>query len=260
MSYREYEKLEVSDTEEDLFASPSRSPRPSRQAPQASIKQAAVKDEASSSTQNPSSHPFKESKYDAEASREEALKKELDSLKHMNEVIEGVIASLTIAKSNMGTVNTTVGSASALLNTWTRIMSQTEHNQRLILNPGWKGASRDAVEAENEVIMRKQAEERRVAEEERRRAEARQKAEDEERARQAGTDRPTRGTRGGRTRGRVASSGYGRTTSSTSSGYVGVGGQNTGMQRSLSQGRRGGNSIGRGIPGSSRGSTRGSLR
>lgn len=251
MSYRDYEKLEVSDTEEDLFASPSRSPRPSRQAPTTHIP---IKDELSAS--RPVPPQFQESKYDTEASRDELLKKELASLKHMNEVIEGVISSLSVAKGNMKTVETTVGSASTLLNTWTRILSQTEHNQRLILNPSWKGASRDAVEAENEVIMRKQAEERRAAEEQRRREEARRKAEDEERARQAGTDRPTRGTRGGRTRGRVASSGYGRTTSATGSGYVGVGGQ-TGMQRSLSQGRRGGTSTGRGVPGSSRGSLRG---
>src|ERR1700722_16509223 len=98
------------------------------------------------------------------------------------------------------TVSRTVTSASTLLNTWTRILSQTEHNQRLILDPNWQGASQDIQDMENEVVLKAQAQERRAAEEEKRREEARRRAEDEERQRQAGS--VTRGARGTRGRGR----------------------------------------------------------
>jgi uncharacterized membrane protein YgcG len=142
------------------------------------------------------------------------------------------------------TVSRTVTSASTLLNTWIRILSQTEHNQRLILNPNWRGASADVADMENELVLKAQAAERRAAEEERRREEARRRAEDEERQRQAGT--AVRGARGTRGRGR----GTGRGSSLSGSGYVAGGGSS-----SLSGGSRGsqtgrtGTSIGRGLGG-----------
>jgi hypothetical protein len=61
-------------------------------------------------------------------------------------------------------VNQTVNSASTLLNTWTRILSQTEHNQRLILNHAWQGASQDQADQEQEAYARQQATERRELE------------------------------------------------------------------------------------------------
>jgi hypothetical protein len=145
-------------------------------------------------------------------------------------------------------VSRTVISASTLLNTWTRILSQTEHNQRLILNPNWQGATQDVQDMENEAVLKVQAQERRAAEEERRREEARRKAEDEERQRQAGTS--TRGTRG--TRGRGRGMGRGTSGAAASSGYVGFGGQGTasGVVRGVSQTTgRPGSGIGRGIGG-----------
>ena len=155
--------------------------------------------------------------------RDAALRRELEGVRNINSVITGVIASLETARSNMSTVSHTVGSASTLLETWTRILSQTEHNQRLVLDPNWQGASRDWIDMENEATMRVQAEQRRRAEEDRRREEAKRKLEDEERARQAGTTTPS--TRG-RGRGRVGI-GRGRGAPSTrgATSYVGVGGQ-----------------------------------
>ncbi|OBT51038.1 hypothetical protein VE04_08612, partial [Pseudogymnoascus sp. 24MN13] len=161
------EKLDISDTEEDLFASPSRSPRASSYSKPAAA--------AAATTEAP-----RESRYDAEAARTATVLRELASLQDTNAAIEGVIASLESARGSMGTVSTTVTSASTLLNTWTRMLGQTEHNQRLLLDPNWKGASQDMVDAENEVVMRAQAAERRAAEEARRREEARAKAEEEE--------------------------------------------------------------------------------
>ncbi len=147
--------------------------------------------------------------------REAQLRAELERVQEVSRVIEGVTASLEKAKANMGTVQRTVESASTLLGTWTRILSQTEHNQRLILNPNWQGATQDLEDAENEDLRKQQDAERRVLEEQRRKEEAQRKAEEEERRRAVAT--PT-GGRGSKTRGT-------RGTSSTGRGYTGVGGQ-----------------------------------
>lgn len=108
----------------------------------------------------------------------------------------------------------TVSSASTLLNTWTRILSQTEHNQRLILNPNWQGATQDVADMENETILKQQAAERREQELQRQREAAARKTEEDarKRAQPTTTSRSTRGTTTG-TRGRVRSTGLGRTPS-----------------------------------------------
>lgn len=192
--------------------------------------------------------------FDTEEARELSLRKELEGVRNINEVIEGVIGTLERARGNMGvrlrlhfeyplhvhptdsspqTVSKTVDNASTLLNTWTRILSQTEHNQRLILNPEWKGATQDLADIENEALQKQQEAERRAAEAERRREEARRKAEEEERKRSASsaTTSSSRGigrgvtrgrvrglTRGGATAGSSSSSAYGGDTTSSSIG------------------------------------------
>ncbi|GFP57949.1 DASH complex subunit duo1 [Trichoderma asperellum] len=103
--------------------------------------------------------------------RDAMLKRELDGVRKINEVIEGVIGTLQRAGGNMESVSKTVSNASSLLNTWTRILSQTEHNQRLILDPTWKGATNDLAEIEAEALRKQQAEARKAAEEEERREE-----------------------------------------------------------------------------------------
>lgn len=129
------------------------------------------------------------------------------------------------------------------------MLSQTEHNQRLILNPNWQGASQDVADMENEMVLKAQAAERRAAEEERRREDARRRAEDEERQRQAGT--AVRGARGTRGRGR----GVGRGSSISGTGYV-AGGVSSSTSRGTSQIGRTGTGIGRGL-GGTRGRPRG---
>jgi sRNA-binding protein len=101
----------------------------------------------------------------------------------------------------MQTVSKTVQNASTLLQTWTRILSQTEHNQRLILNPQWQGASQDLSAIEEEEVYRQQAAERRAAEEQARRDAANRRAEEEQRRAEAAPKAGTRG-RGRGTRGR----------------------------------------------------------
>ena len=144
-----------------------------------------------------------------------------------------------------------MSNASTLLNTWTRILSQTEHNQRLILDTNWKGATQDLLDAEAATIQKQQAAERRAAEEERRREEARRRAEDEERKRQAGTAAP-RATRGARPRS-VRGVGVGRGAAGASTSYADSSASSIVSSRSAS-------GIGRGLGGTrgSRGtSTRG---
>lgn len=236
MEHSNLDQLETFDEDAtDLFASPSREPRVSSR-------------KANTAPAN-STPRLEDTRYDAETMREDALKRELEGVKNINGVIEGVIASLTAAKSNMDTVTRTVSNASTLLQTWTRILSQTEHNQRLILNENWKGASQDLADMENEEVMKRKMKELRAQEEERRREQAKQRAEDEERQRQAGTS-VTRGTRG---RGR----GLARGTTGTvrGSGYAGSGA--AGGTRSIPTPTvRGASGIGRGI-GASRGRARG---
>lgn len=103
------------------------------------------------------------------------------------------------------TVSNTVGNASALLDTWTRILSQTEHSQRLLLDPSWKGGNADLAELEAEAVEKEQAARRKAAEEDQRREELRRRREEEEERARLGV--PTSSHRGrGLSRGRVASS------------------------------------------------------
>lgn len=100
------------------------------------------------------------------------------------------------------TVNATVNHSSALLNSWTRILSRSEHNQRLILNPAWTGASADIADAESDSRNRQREKQRRELEEQARREEMERKRAEEEQRRTAVT--PSATTRG-RGRGYAAS-------------------------------------------------------
>ena len=90
MSTPDVGKLDLSDSDtEDLFASPSKVSKP------------AQKSNTKSSESNAPAQRNGESKYDAEQAREASLKKELESVRSINEVIEGVVSSLESAKGNM---------------------------------------------------------------------------------------------------------------------------------------------------------------
>ncbi|KAI0434241.1 hypothetical protein F5Y09DRAFT_296978 [Xylaria sp. FL1042] len=151
---------------------------------------------------------------DPEDAREAALLRELEGVRNMNELIEGVVGTLERAKGNMQTVSNTVNAASTLLNTWTRILSQTEHNQRLLLNPSWKGATQDLADIESEAAAKAAAAERRAAEEERRRTEARRRAEEAQRQREAAANSSSTGLG----RGRASVRGVRGTTRATARG------------------------------------------
>ncbi|OAA62804.1 dash complex subunit [Niveomyces insectorum RCEF 264] len=164
--------------------------------------------------------------YDAEELRDAALQRELDGVRKINETIEGVIGTLERSRKDMGTVSHTVANASALLSTWTRLLSQTEHNQRLLLNPHWQGATQDLLAVEAEAAQRQQQAERRAAEAQRRRDEAQRKAEDEERRRllaAAPSSSSSSTTRGGRGGGFLRGSGVRGGRAGGSRGVIGYG-------------------------------------
>ncbi|BCR85541.1 DASH complex subunit DUO1 [Aspergillus chevalieri] len=209
----EMDRLQLSDDDtEDLWDSPSK-----RGNKNVNVKPKVPHDDGSPTLELRHSHDDGETMSDRQESREAALRNELQSVRNINDVIEGLLASLDQAKGNMDTVSRTVSSAATLLNTWTRILSQTEHNQRLILNPNWQGATQDVADMENEAILKQQAAERREQELQRQREAAARKAEEDARKRAQPTTRSTRGTTTG-TRGRVRSTGLGRTPSVSYSG------------------------------------------
>ncbi|KAJ5748994.1 uncharacterized protein N7511_010690 [Penicillium nucicola] len=204
----EMERLQLSDDDtEDLWNSPSKRG--------AQKKYDAQTPEKKSTPEPRASHDGGDPLFDYKEAREAALQTELQGVRNINEVIEGLLSSLDSAKGNMETVSRTVTSASTLLNTWTRILSQTEHNQRLILNPSWQGATQDVADLENETIQRQQAAERREQLLQQQREAAARKAQEVE-ARRTQVTRGTRGTRG-ITRATVRSTGLGRTPSVSTS-------------------------------------------
>ncbi|EXJ87679.1 hypothetical protein A1O1_04603 [Capronia coronata CBS 617.96] len=187
--------------------------------------------------------------YEAQSAREEALRHELESVRQVNDAIEGVLQSLGRAKENMMSVNNTVNAASALLNTWTRILSQTEHNQRLILDPAWQGASQDIADIEEETLKKQRAADRReVEEQERRLAAARQVEAEEKRKAETHTKQAKVPSRGGSRIGTTT-----RGTKASTSSYVQMGGSGTNtasaVKRGTSSTRRSTSGIGRGIAG-----------
>jgi DASH complex subunit Duo1 len=191
----------------------------------------------------PPKHP--KSRADEKEAREAALKQELESLRRINQVIEGVVESLEKAKENVKTVSTTVNSASTLLHTWTRILSQAEHNQRLILNPRWQGASQDIADIENENVRRQQEAQRRQLEEQQRREVAARKAQEDERKKAAGAARGTRNVRGHTRVGSRPTSGASGSTSTAGYSKMGSSGTRGSARAGSSTGRSGG-SVGRG--------------
>lgn len=256
-------------------------------------------------TPNPNpSNPAKEKEpFDAEEVREAALRRELEGVRNINEVIEGVIGTLERAKGNMGvcfhpftrlslpyhiqhtysplpvariikiltsaffpspqSVSQTVTNASTLLNTWTRILSQTEHNQRLLLDRDWHGATRDLEAVEEERLEQQLAAQRRAAEDERRLEERRRAAEEAERKRMAGgssgapTAAASAAARGGRGRGvgasgaargaRTARAGRGFLRGGSGTGAAGANASGLGNVSTGSASSRAGSQIGRGF-------------
>jgi len=84
-------RLDLSNSDDDVpLASPSRASKPSQK----------VNTKPQEGNNGPAQRNS-ESKYDAEQAREANLQRELEGVRSINEVIEGVISSLECAKGNM---------------------------------------------------------------------------------------------------------------------------------------------------------------
>lgn len=229
---------DIDDVDEDLWGSPTKNPSSPKP----------------KSTHHDTLRP-KPAYEDAQAT-DATLRAELASVHTVNEAIEGVIESLNKVKASMATVNKTVSSASQLLQTWTRILSQTEHNQRLILSPNWGGASQDIADAEQESYAKQREVERREAEEQERKAATARKAEEDEKRRMVNESAiGSKVTRTTSTRGRGRGARAGGTAAS---GYVAAGNTSIGNTSSIGRGasassRRPASGIGRGSSKGSRG-------
>ncbi|KAL8904302.1 MAG: hypothetical protein Q9207_003366 [Kuettlingeria erythrocarpa] len=149
------------------------------------------------------SRRLEEQEVNDEEARRVALRRELAGIRNINHVIEGVIDGLERAGGNMNTISRTVADASALLSTWTRILSQTEYNQRMILDPSWRGAGQDIADVENEIVLKQQEKERRELEEVQKREARTRRLEEDERKMAESAGAKT--LRGGRWRGRATS-------------------------------------------------------
>jgi len=91
------ENLDLSDQDtEDLFASPSRTQTKTHKA-----KQSVSEVPQTPASSNQANATPGQSRFDAEEAREAALRKELEGIRNINEVIEGVVDSLEKAKGNM---------------------------------------------------------------------------------------------------------------------------------------------------------------
>jgi hypothetical protein len=92
-----------------------------------------------------------------EEDRQQLLQAELDQIRQTNDVIEGMIESIEKTSSHLDVVLTTTQNVDKLLDMWTRILSQTEHTQRLLFNHSWQGLARDDElhEQRQEMLQRK---------------------------------------------------------------------------------------------------------
>lgn len=177
------------------------------------------------------------------ATRDKSLRAELAQLKQMNTTIESLNQTLSTARVNLATMQTNMTAAKSLLKTWTRILSQAEHNQRLILNPEWPGATQDLHDIETEDAKRQEEAQQKIEAEARRREEAQRKLESDARRRE--DSERSRGRGLGRTRStRGSVLGSGASTRGAAQGTSGRGTANT---------RRATSGIARGVPGRGRG-------
>lgn len=84
--------LSDSSDAEDLFASPSRTSKQTKKAPS---------QPPDTTDARPTNRGNGASKYDTEQTRNALLQRELEGIRNINEVIEGVVSSLECAKGNM---------------------------------------------------------------------------------------------------------------------------------------------------------------
>ncbi|KAK9729279.1 hypothetical protein K7432_000429 [Basidiobolus ranarum] len=104
---------------------------------------------------------------------QEFLAEELRKAQQLNFALCKVKDNLSGARTKLQHFSNTVGQTESLLNIWSKLLSQTEHTQKLLSDPNWEGVSLDnlriqQLHAEKEK-REKEAKERREREERRKR-------------------------------------------------------------------------------------------
>ncbi|KAK9894067.1 hypothetical protein P389DRAFT_174067 [Cystobasidium minutum MCA 4210] len=129
----------------------------------------------------------------AEQRREQALTRERDDLAKMNTLLEQAIASVDRTVPKIQRFQSTISKTHSLLDTYTKVLSQAEHTQNLLLDGSWE-PQRD----EDEIREAQEAEERRRREEEERIAREQREAEEREARIQEQAERKAAATSRGR--------------------------------------------------------------
>ncbi|ANB15402.1 DASH complex subunit DUO1 [Sugiyamaella lignohabitans] len=75
--------------------------------------------------------------------RQTALNAELDQVRQINGLVQDVLQSVNHTNSNLESALISSTNSNQLLDMWVRILSQTEHTQRLLSNRNWQGQTKD---------------------------------------------------------------------------------------------------------------------
>lgn len=169
--------------------------------------------------------------------RQQTLEAELEQVRQVNDVMDGVNEAIEKSESDLDVVLNTVQNTDKLLDMWVKILSQTEHTQKLLSDPNWQGLTRDdELQAEREAALARKEEQERLEKERRQQQEAvrRKREEDMNQRRKLKEETMQRRIYGRRTGGTTTSS-QARSVSqntATSSGSSRIRPPTTGVKRS----------------------------
>ncbi|KAA8916553.1 hypothetical protein TRICI_001307 [Trichomonascus ciferrii] len=113
--------------------------------------------------------------------RQQTLEAELEQVRQTNDVMDGVNEAIEKAENDLDVVLNTVQNTDKLLDMWVKILSQTEHTQKLLFDSNWQGLTRDdELQAEREAALARKREQERILQEKRQQQDAIRRKKEEE--------------------------------------------------------------------------------
>lgn len=113
--------------------------------------------------------------------RQQTLEAELEQVRQTNDVMEGMNEAIEKAENDLDVVLNTVQTTDKLLDMWVKILSQTEHTQKLLFDSNWQGLTRDdELQAEREAALARKQEQDRILREKRQQQDAIRRKKEEE--------------------------------------------------------------------------------
>ncbi|KAF9437781.1 hypothetical protein BGZ76_011167 [Entomortierella beljakovae] len=76
---------------------------------------------------------------------EPSIQTELDQTRRLIKVFEVIDSSMTEARDKLKTFYKTADETNTLLDMWVRVLSQTEHTQKLLQDPAWEGQTLEEI-------------------------------------------------------------------------------------------------------------------